>query len=106
MLGHNRYQANETQEFEDEVFGMQDDGYNMRQSLQPVQMTNDQYKRRSISSERRFAGGHAQRMSEEVESEFSLGTAQGTKGLNRIIFNQQEPIKNILVQENAEPINL
>ena len=36
MLGHNRYQANETQEFEDEVFGMQDDGYNMRQSLQPV----------------------------------------------------------------------
>jgi hypothetical protein len=37
MLGHNRYQVNETQEFEDEVFGMQDyDGYNMRQSLQPV----------------------------------------------------------------------
>ena len=36
MLGHNRYQANETQEFEDEVFGMQDDGYNMRQALQPV----------------------------------------------------------------------
>jgi hypothetical protein len=36
MLGHNRYQANETQEFEDEVFGMEDDGYNMRESLQPV----------------------------------------------------------------------
>ena len=36
MLGQDRYQANETQEFEDEVFGMQDDGYNMPQSLQPV----------------------------------------------------------------------
>ena len=45
-------------------------------------------------------------MSEEVESEFSLGTAQGTKGFNRLNFNQQEPVRNILVQENAEPINL
>ena len=44
-------------------------------------------------------------MSEEVESEFSLGTSKGTKGINRNNFIQ-EPISNILVQENAEPINL
>ncbi len=58
-----------------------------------------------MSSERRFTGVHAQRISEEVESEFSLGTAHGTKGLNRYNFIQEEP-KNILMHENVEPISV
>ena len=58
-----------------------------------------------MSSERRFTGVHAQRISEEVESEFSLGTAHGTKGLNRYNFVQEEH-KNILMQENIEPISV